>query len=310
MSGKSRKTLLNLVGLDIEGPWNVPLLQNAAEISGASLEFYRSELSSDHSAAAAASVISIEELLSRYDCVLACETGKKGRSVYEFPAPRGRTALVVGNELNGICGEFLKKVSQVVSIPMFGSGMTSVNVAVAAAIALYVLEGDLARKGIRTSRGTSKDVDVFLEAPGDPSELGSLLRSVWAFGWRKVYLCDHHGVWFTSDRRTIMAGRAAARREANPLVITSDEQMNIERYDSIILCDGERSGTALSRLVLPRRGRLLIAYGQQCPSSLSNAEFERVFVDHKSSRTTPCYRHMGSILLSVLSQMLHGTKRG
>jgi hypothetical protein len=310
MSRRSNETAFTLVGLDIEGHWNVPLLQNAAEISGVSLELCRSELSNDHGAGAATSVISIEELLSRYDCVLACETGKKGRSIYEFPAPRGRTALIVGNELSGIPGPLLRAVSKVVSIPMFGSGMTSVNVAVAAAIALYALERDLARRGISQSRSTNRDVDVLLEAPSDPSELGSLLRSIWAFGWRKVYLCDRHGVWFTSDRCTIMAGRAAARREANPLVIASDEQMNIDRYDSVILCDGERSGTALSKFVIPRRGRVLIAYGQQWPLSLSNVEVERVFVDYKNSKAQPCYRHAGSILLSVVSQMLRRARRG
>jgi hypothetical protein len=310
MSGKSRKTLPTLVGLDIEGPWNIPLLKNAADISGAALEFHRSELSADGSVTAPSSVVSVEDLLNRHQSVLACETLGRGRSIYDFPAPRGQSAMIVGNELNGIAGPFLKKATQVVSIPMFGSGMTSVNVAVAAAIALYVLERDLVRSGIRSSPLTNRDVDVLLEAPVDPSELGCLLRSVWAFGWRKVYLSDQQGVWFTSDRRTIMAGRAAARREANPLVIAPDEHMNIEEYDRFILCDGQRRGTALSRLVLPRGGRVLIAYGPQCPSSLSEVPFERVFVDHRKSKIVPCYRHMGSILLSVVSQMLRRAERG
>jgi hypothetical protein len=297
MSAKSRKTSLTLIGLD-------------ADVFGACLEFQRSSPSSDDGMAGGNSIINVEELLGRYDSVLACETGKKARSIYEFPAPRGRTALIVGNELSGIPGPLLKAVGKVVSIPMLGSGMTSVNVAVAAAIALYVLEHDLARRGISQSRPTNRNVDVLLEAPSDPSELGSLLRSVWAFGWRKVYVSDRQGVWFTRDRRTIMAGRAAARREVNPLVIASDEQLNIERYDSVILCDGERSGTALSKFVIPGRGRVLIAYGQQRPLSLSNVEVGRVFVDYKNSKGQPCYRHAGSILLSVVSQMLRRARRG
>jgi len=296
--------MLTLVGLDIEGKWNVPLLQNAAEMSGASLKFGRANLSSDTTAEGGSSIAHDEELLNRYDCVLACENVRKSRNIYEFPAPRGHTALLVGNELRGIPGELLKQVTQVVSIPMFGNGMTSVNVAVAAAIALYVLERDFARKGIRSSGLSQRGVDVWLKAPADPSELGSLPRSVWAFGWRKVYLCDHKRVWFTSNREVVLAGRAAARREVNPLVIAPDEQMNIRRYSKVILCNGERSGTALSRLVLPSHGRVLVAYGAGHPDCLEDLPVERIFVDHKNSQVTAFFRHMGSILLSVVSQML------
>ena len=41
--GKAGKDKLSLIALDIEGDWNVPLLQNAADISGALLRFAKSD---------------------------------------------------------------------------------------------------------------------------------------------------------------------------------------------------------------------------------------------------------------------------
>ena len=46
---KNRKSTLNLVAVDVEGKWNIPLLQNAAAISGASLEFAGENLARDFS---------------------------------------------------------------------------------------------------------------------------------------------------------------------------------------------------------------------------------------------------------------------
>lgn len=308
---RKQKNMLTLVGLDIEGNWNVPLLKNAAEIFGASTVFARTDLPSGSTVAIEDKPgAAFEELLNRYDHILACETGKKSRNIYKFPAPRGHTALLVGNEVNGISREVLKKVSQVVSVPMFGRGMSSVNVAVAAAISLYVLERDLARNGTRSSRLSYRDIDILVQAPGDPSELGSLFRSVWAFGWQKVYLSDREDIWFTSNRKTVMAGRAAARREVNPLVISPSEHMNIQKYDKVILCNGNRSGTALSRLELPNRGKVLIILGEGNPHFLNEMSVEQVFLDHSNSKIKPSFRHMGSILLSVVSQMLHRDRHG
>jgi ribosome-binding factor A len=60
---------------------------------------------------------------------LACETGAKSRPIYDYAMPRGNVGLIVGNERNGIPGRILKKVHEVISIPMRGRGLSSVNVA-------------------------------------------------------------------------------------------------------------------------------------------------------------------------------------
>ena len=64
----------------------------------------------------------IDELLSRFDHVIACEATKQSRAIYDYAAPRGHLAVIVGNELRGIPNCLLKKADQVVSIPMIGRG--------------------------------------------------------------------------------------------------------------------------------------------------------------------------------------------
>ncbi len=56
-------------------------------------------------------------------------------SIHDFPFPR-RTALIVGNERQGLTGDVLALVEHVVEIPVYGLPYAH-NVATAAAIALY-----------------------------------------------------------------------------------------------------------------------------------------------------------------------------
>jgi tRNA(Leu) C34 or U34 (ribose-2'-O)-methylase TrmL len=283
-----------LLGLDIHGEWNVPLLENAAGMSGAFLLFAQD----------------LDEVPAQFDYVIACEATRRSRTVYDYPAPRGHLVVIVGNELQGLSKRVLQKADQVVSVPMLGRGMSSVNVAVAAAIVLYALQRDLGRKHLRPSSLSCRDVDVLLFGPRDPNELGSLLRSAWAFGWQRVFLADPSAVWFTSDRPTILAGRAAARREVNRLAVIPHGQMNVRDYDRIIVCNGETQGTPLSRFSLPDGGKVLLAFGEgDLPFDLTIAE-ERVFVDQAVSDVRACFRHAGSILLSVVSHLLRRGRRG
>ena len=298
---------LTLIGLDIEGEWNVPLLENAAEMSGASLRF---ATSTGSSSTAGRSSVGIEELLGHFDHLLACELTPQSRPVYDYPAPRGHLGVIVGNEQRGVPGDVLKKVDQVVSVPMLGRGMSSVNVAAAAAIVLYAVERGLGRRRLRTWPLSHSDVDLLILGPPDPSELGSLLRSAWAFGWRRVFVADRSGVWFTKDRPTVLAGRAAARCEVNRIVVNRAEQLRLEEYDHIVVCGMEREGTPLSRLAPPTGKRVLLVYGDG-DWPLGGAEsVERVYVDHAAAAVNGRFRHVGSILLSVVSQHLRRGRRG
>ena len=308
--GRNVKSKLTLVGLEIEGEWNIPLLRNAAELSGASLVFAQGKNPTDAPEKSNELVSGIDELLGQYDYVLACEATEQSRSVYDYPVPRGHLGLIVGNERHGVPHDILKKVSQVVSIPMLGQGMSSVNVAVAAATILYVVERDLARKRFRTSTLSHRDVDILVLGPPDPSELGSLLRSAWAFGWQRLFLADRYGIWFTKDRQTVLAGRAAARGEVNRIVVRPWEQLNLPDYDQIVRCDGTRNGTPLSRFALPDNGKVLVVYGDDEPPLGMRRSCERIYVDHRAAEVAPCFRHGGSILLAVIAQRLRRGRRG
>jgi len=179
------KSLFCLIPLDNEGEWNRPLLKNAADISAADCMF-----SSTDDKIADPTVFSqpLNDILEGFRYVVACEIARDSINIFDFPAPRVRTAVLVGNEINGIPRSVLKRADKVVSIPMIGSGMSSVNVAVSAAIVLYALSKDLGRTRRVRSGLARRNVDILVNAPNDPHEAGSLLRSAWSFGWRRVFL--------------------------------------------------------------------------------------------------------------------------
>ena len=294
-----------LIGLDIEGEWNRPLLINAAALSGGELLLAATEAQIPAPGPGEATeVVSLEQALEGCRQVLACETTHRSVSVYDWPAPRGTAAVLVGNEERGISRPVLKRADQVISIPMVSSGLSSVNVAVAAAITLYVLAKDLARKPRPKSRLRHADVDLLIEAPNDPHELGSLLRSAYAFGWRRVFVSDPHRVWFVEDPKVILESRAAARRSKNPVTVLPAEQLDRSLYDAVLACDGTRQGTPLSKLKLPDCQRLLVVFGRcelPCDGRLPGSQ---VYVDFENRNVEPRFRHTGSVLFSIVSQML------
>lgn len=302
MTKKLEKSNFTLVPLDSEGEWNWPLLENAAAMSGADCVFASSGPAGE---GLRPGILPLDEVLAGFRHVVACEAVRSSVNVYDFPAPRGKTAVIVGNEVKGIPPSILKKADNIVSIPMAGTGITSVNVAVSAATALYALSGDFGRKKQRRSNLLQRDVDILIHAPADPHELGSLLRSVWAFGWRRVYLDDSHGVWFTSNQKTVLDSRAAARRHKNPLTVLAAEQIEYAEYDAVLRCNSDRHGSPLSRLSLPGGPRLLIVIGDEYMGDAIPGETDfSSYVDFASSEVQGRFRHTGSIFLSMVSQMV------
>lgn len=298
-----RAARLSLVGLDIGGEWNVPLLANAAALAEADFVSARTE-SAVSSPAGATESVPLEAVLEGFRHVIACETGRDSVSLYDFPAPREPTAVIVGNEEAGIPRRVLKKAHAVASIPMAQSRLSSVNVAVAAAITLYALSRDLGRRHWVRSTLKQQDVDILIEAPADPHELGSLLRSAYAFGWRRVYLTDPHQVWFTGDPRVILESRAAARRANNLLAVLPSDQLDPSRYDAAWVCDGSTEGSPLSKARFPECRRLLIVYAATPGVDTWDVAPVPVRVDFPVRSVPARYRHSGSVLLSVVSQLL------
>ena len=132
----------------------------------------------------------------------------------------------------------------------------------------------------------------------------------WAFGWQRVFLADPHGVWFTDDRATMLAGRAAALRSESPCRhpqrATESRRLRpggrVRHYAerrSFVEITLRSDGTVPWWSMATRMGRLY------CAESA-----ERVFVDHAATTVEPRFQHAGSILLSVISQQLTRGRRG
>jgi tRNA G18 (ribose-2'-O)-methylase SpoU len=135
--------------------------------------------------------------------------------VYEAPKPRGGSSIVVGNERLGIRGDLLRVADQCVEIPMAGRGVNTLNVASAAAVALFYLLAADRRPMRRSPQPERRRPAVLLAAPTDHVEVGSAIRTAAAFGWRSVGLDDRHAVWFGVSRAARTEGRAAARTHRN-----------------------------------------------------------------------------------------------
>ena len=146
--------------------------------------------------------------------LIAVENTPDATSVYTATLPPGLPSIVVGNERRGIRPDVLRAARLRVHIPMPGRGVNTLNVASAAAVALYYL---LDARGRRRPRPGSHRPEVLLLSPGDHVEAGSALRSAAAFGWHTVGVDDREKVWFGTPRGMRTEGRAAARSHRNPL---------------------------------------------------------------------------------------------
>ncbi len=286
------KPNLTLLGLQIEGNWNKPLLSNAASLSQAELCYLPKG--------------SLASLRKDYRVILACETGRKSKDIYQVPLLPGRTALVLGNEKRGIGLKDLEQVDETVTIPMKNFKLGSLNVGVAAAVGLYVLDKNFSGQRIKKPSTAQAQTDVLIHRPSNPHELGSLLRSAYAFGWLRIYLNDPFKVWFTKDKKYFGPARKAARIHKNPLEILTADKLQWEDYEVILVCGlHNQEGQALSSFRIPAAQKMLVIYGQgNLPLKNSKARVEKVFVDYRDRETVPCYRHSGSILLSYLSECL------
>ena len=131
-----------------------------------------------------------------------------------------------------------------------------------------------------------------------------MLRSLYAFGWRRAFVSDPNRVWFTEDPQMILAGRAAARRANNLLAVLPASQLDPSHYDRTLVCGERGEGTALSKLRLPECQRLLVEVGGSYGETGAGIPATHVNVDCEDRAIPARFRHTGSILLSVVSQML------
>jgi tRNA G18 (ribose-2'-O)-methylase SpoU len=148
--------------------------------------------------------------------IIAIENTSGAEDLFKYRPRDGPCAVVVGNERKGVSRELLRLADRVVQIPMQSAQLNCLNVAAAAAVALYRIARTSRQIATRGGRGGGRPVVMFAGVD-DAVELGSAVRSAACFGWSEVCVADRAEVWFDTDRVTRSLGRAAARRARNPI---------------------------------------------------------------------------------------------
>ena len=93
-----------------------------------------------------------EDIAASFSPLVAFENAAGAADVYGFRLPgAGRAAIVVGNERTGIGQDLLAAATHMVRVPMVSRRINTINVAAAAAVALYYLT-----RGGGGSRGTGQ----------------------------------------------------------------------------------------------------------------------------------------------------------
>ena len=132
-----------LVGDGIENPANARALMDAAAMFAIPAAFRDThslaESWSTELGGGSLPVVQATELLNELLPIVAIENAPGSRSVYDANLPQGCPSIVVGNERRGIRGDVLRAASACVDIPMPGRAINTLNVASAAAVALFYL---------------------------------------------------------------------------------------------------------------------------------------------------------------------------
>ena len=294
-----------LVGVDIAGEWNRPLLVNAARLSGCSCAFARSDgFAKANKGSGGAPDDDLEVLLQGFQRIVACEATKKSVGLYDFPAPREQTAVLVGNEEAGLPRAVLKRADSIVSIPMACSALSSLNVAVAGAIVLYALTRDLGRRKQRRRYRCGCRVWTFSSRPR-PIHTNSV--PCYAVSMPSAGAgCSCQTLTESGSPRILESSSPAGRRHDVPGISWPSfrgefGRPHTTRCWSAIRTNPEWRSRGFSSLECER---LLVVIGSGKPLAGFEIPATLVTVDFVERSVTARMRHAGSILLSVVASML------
>ena len=306
-----------LVGDGIENPWNARTLAGAAAMFGTRCLFRdRAGLAAAWAATLPAAppfpLISPADLARDYAPVIACDNLPGAADVYGFrPAPGRRPALVVGNERRGIARDVQALASQAVQIPMFGRRLDCLNVAAAAAVVLYYLARGGGGRLQRSTHPERRRPALLLVGPTDHVEVGSAIRSAGAFGWEQVLLDDRAGVWFGGDRARRTEGRAAARRNRNPIHLIPAAAGSKLEFDEVCVVTLRRGGTPLHRASLAGGARQLVVIPDETGVEADREDWERlgkrarfVHLDGPAAEFAYHYRLVATIALAEVARQV------
>lgn len=249
---------LDLIVDGIADPRNVPALLAAADLLHCGCRFrdrhdLRTQLAGTPYADRLTEAPPLDAFRAHYDLVLAVENHENARSLYEYRPPHGRRlAVVVGNERKGLDRKVSRLADVMLEIPMRAQKGISLNVAGAAAAALYQLLHAGEPKRHKRSHGAGRPELIFWE-PHDPADLGTSLRAAYALGWDRARVVDRHRVWFDADREARSQGRGAARRHKNAIRVRPlDPAAPAETFDVAFVLAPGLTGTPVWQLHLPR----------------------------------------------------------
>jgi len=213
---------ITLIGDGIENPWNARTMLHAAAMFEGECRFRdRAKLASAWDAVGLPKnilrFVANEDVRHDYNPRIVFETLSHAESVYGFCLPHGtRPAVIVGNERRGVAHDMQQIASHVMHVPLVSRTLTSLNVAAAAAVALWYLTRGSGLMHV-SANPHKRRPELLIVGGMDHFELGSTIRSAGAFGWQRILIEDRTGVWFGADRVTQSEGRAAARRGRNPI---------------------------------------------------------------------------------------------
>ncbi|WP_327011066.1 hypothetical protein OHA72_29635 [Dactylosporangium sp. NBC_01737] len=230
-----------LVGDGVENPANARALAEAARMFAVPCTFRDSRGLAEH--LPDLSTVDTAALLTGAGPLIAVDNAPGAESVYRAGPVRAGASVVVGNERRGIRPDVLRAAAKTVQIPMPGRGVNTLNVATAAAVALYYLLDAHGRRQARAPRPESHRPAVLLAAPRDHVEAGSSLRSAAAFGWQSVAVDDREKVWFGTPRPIRTEARAAARSHRNPLrVVPAGDAWSPPPGGRVVVCAPDVDG--------------------------------------------------------------------
>jgi len=284
-----------LIGDGIENPCNVAALRTVASMFGWDCDFLNAS--------------STDDLLTSCDPIVALENTDGAEDLYGFqPPPGSRLALVVGNERLGISRPILDRAQRIVRIPMASPKINTVNVAAAAAIALYRLsQGGRGKLRTRPDPGRSRPEFLIID-PRDPIELGSAVRSTAALGWSRMFIDDRYGVWFETDRVVRSLGRGAARRVRNEIHVLPISAA-VPHFDEACVVTPHDDGEPIERVDLARGPRQLIVVSDHSDSNDPRLlhiarKVRHVRLNIPAPQCEPKLRLIASIVLSEVARQV------
>jgi tRNA G18 (ribose-2'-O)-methylase SpoU len=288
-----------LVGDGVQNPANALALAEAARMFAVPCGFRDSRGLAAH--LPNLSTVDSMALLGGPGLLIAVDTTPGAESVYRAGPLHGAASIVVGNERRGIRPDVLRAAAKTVQIPMPGRGVNTLNVATAAAVALYYLLDASGRRPARSPRPESHRPAVLLAAPRDHVEAGSSLRSAAAFGWQTVTVDDREKVWFGTPRPVRNEARAAARSHRNPLrVVPAGDAWSPPPGSRVVVCTPDADGPPLHRAELTGPGTMLVIPDGDGWEPSPGAEFARVALPGEPGR----YRLLTGIVLAEAARQL------